>query len=146
MMKGNSPKVLMAKPGLDGHWRGIIVVSMALRDAGLEVVYGGNMTAAEIAEAAIQEDVDVVGLSILAPGHMRLISETLEALRQRGVNDIPVIVGGAIPEEDVEPLKQAGVLEIFRPGTDLAEIVTFFRESVPKLSPHHRPLAENRDS
>jgi len=141
-MRGNNPRVLMAKPGLDGHWRGIIVVSMALRDAGMEVVYGGNMTAAEIAEAAIQEDVDVVGLSILAPGHMRLISETLEALNCRGIRDLPVVVGGAIPEEDVAPLKQIGVLEIFRPGSDLADIVTFFRESLPKLSVHQRPLAE----
>jgi methylmalonyl-CoA mutase C-terminal domain/subunit len=144
-MKGNNPKVLMAKPGLDGHWRGIIVVSMALRDAGMEVVYGGNMTAAEIAEAAIQEDVDVVGLSILAPGHMRLISETLEALTLRGVRDIPVVVGGAIPEEDLAPLKRIGVLEIFRPGSDLADIVTFFRESLPKLSVHQRPLIERRN-
>ena len=140
-MRGNNPKVLMAKPGLDGHWRGIIVVSMALRDAGMEVVYGGNMTAAEIAEAAIQEDVDVVGLSILAPGHMRLISETLAALNDRGISDLPVVVGGAIPEEDVAPLKQLGVLEIFRPGSDLKEIVAFFRESLPKLPPQQRSLA-----
>ena len=140
-MRGNNPKVLMAKPGLDGHWRGIIVVSMALRDAGMEVVYGGNMTAAEIAEAAVQEDVDVVGLSILAPGHMRLISETLATLNDRGISDLPVVVGGAIPEEDVQPLKQLGVLEIFRPGSDLKEIVTFFRESLPKLPSQQRSLA-----
>ncbi len=144
-MRANNPRVLMAKPGLDGHWRGIIVVSMALRDAGMEVVYGGNMTAAEIAEAAIQEDVDVVGLSILAPGHMRLISETLDALDSRGIRDIAVVVGGAIPEEDVAPLKRIGVLEVFRPGSDLADIVTFFRESLPKLSVHQRPLAERRN-
>jgi len=144
-MRGNNPRVLMAKPGLDGHWRGIIVVSMALRDAGMEVVYGGNMTPAEIAEAATQEDVDVVGLSILAPGHLRLISETLDALNRRGIGDVPVVVGGAIPEEDVAPLKRSGVLEVFRPGSDLADIVAFFRESLPKLSVHQRPLTERRN-
>ncbi len=127
-MNANGPKVLMAKPGLDGHWRGIIVVSMALRDAGMEVVYGGNMTPAEIAEAAIQEDVDIVGLSILAPGHMRLISETLDALSQRGMEHIRLVVGGAIPEEDVAPLTERGVAKVFRPGTALEDIVAFFRQ------------------
>jgi methylmalonyl-CoA mutase, C-terminal domain len=144
-MRGNNPRVLMAKPGLDGHWRGIIVVSMALRDAGMEVVYGGNMTPAEIAEAATQEDVDVAGLSILAPGHLRLISETLDALNRRGIGDVPVVVGGAIPEEDVAPLKLSGVLEVFRPGSDLGDIVTFFRESLPKLSVHQRPFTGSRN-
>lgn len=124
----NNPKVLMAKPGLDAHWRGIIVVSRALRDAGMEVVYGGNMTPQEIAEAAIQEDVQVVGLSILAPGHMRLISETLNALREREAEHILVMVGGAIPEEDVAPLKEMGVAEVFRPGSPLEDIVAFIRQ------------------
>ncbi len=128
-MRGDSPKVLMAKPGLDGHWRGIVVVSMALRDAGMEVVYGGNMTPQEIAEAAIQEDVDIVGLSILAPGHMRLIGETLDALRHRGIDHIMVVAGGAIPEEDVSPLREIGVAEIFRPGSALEDIVAFFRQA-----------------
>jgi len=128
-MRGDSPKVLMAKPGLDGHWRGIVVVSMALRDAGMEVVYGGNMTPQEIAEAAIQEDVDIVGLSILAPGHMRLIGETLDALKRRGIDHIMVVAGGAIPEEDVSPLKEIGVAEIFRPGSALEDIVAFFRQA-----------------
>ena len=133
-MRGNSPKVLMAKPGLDGHWRGIVVVSMALRDAGMEVVYGGNMTPQEIAEAAIQEDVDIVGLSILAPGHMRLIGETLDALRRRGIDHIMVVAGGAIPEEDVQPLKELGVAEIFRPGSALEDIVAFFRQAASRPS------------
>ena len=133
-MRGNSPKVLMAKPGLDGHWRGIVVVSMALRDAGMEVVYGGNMTPQEIAEAAIQEDVDIVGLSILAPGHMRLIGETLDALRRRGIDHIMVVAGGAIPEEDVQPLKELGVTEIFRPGSALEDIVAFFRQAASRPS------------
>lgn len=116
----------MAKPGLDGHWRGIIVVSRALRDAGMEVVYGGNMAPSEIAETAVQEDVHVVGLSVMAPGYMRLISETLEALKERGGTDIRVVAGGIIPEEDVACLKDRGVLEIFRPGSALDDIVNFF--------------------
>jgi methylmalonyl-CoA mutase, C-terminal domain len=121
-------RVLMAKPGLDAHWRGVIVVSRALRDAGIEVVYGGNMTADAIAEAAIQEDVQIVGLSLMAPGYMRLITDTLHALKERGGEEIPVVVGGIIPEEDVDRLKGMGVIEIFRPGTPLQEIVTFFRQ------------------
>ncbi len=138
-MRGDSPKVLMAKPGLDGHWRGIVVVSMALRDAGMEVVYGGNMTPQEIAEAAIQEDVDIVGLSILAPGHMRLIGETVDALKRRGMEHIMVVAGGAIPEEDVTPLKAIGVAEIFRPGSALADIVAFFR-----LAGRRQPATERQ--
>lgn len=118
----------MAKPGLDGHWRGIIVVSRALRDAGMEVVYGGNMTPQQIAETAVQEDVQVVGLSILAPGHMRLISETLQAMKQRGAGHILTVVGGTIPEEDVAPLKGMGVAEVFRPGSPLEDIVAFIRK------------------
>lgn len=118
----------MAKPGLDGHWRGIVVVSRALRDAGMEVVYGGNMTPQQIAETAVQEDVQVVGLSILAPGHMRLISGTLQALRQRGVGHILTVVGGTIPEEDIAPLKEMGIAEVFRPGSPLEDIVAFIRK------------------
>lgn len=127
----NKLRVLMAKPGLDGHWRGIIIVSRALRDAGVEVIYGGNMAPAAIAETAVQEDVHVVGLSVMAPGYMRLISETLEALKQRDAGDIRVVVGGIIPEEDVAALKDSGVLEIFRPGSALDDIVNFFRELAP---------------
>lgn len=119
----------MAKPGLDGHWRGILVVSMALRDAGMEVVYGGNMTPQEIAEAAAQEDVQFVGLSLLSPGHMRLISETLDALRERAMEHVMVVAGGTIPEEDVPRLKTLGVAKVFGPGSPLEDIVAFFRQS-----------------
>ena len=125
-------RILMAKPGLDAHWRGIIVVSRALRDAGMEVIYGGNMSPHEIAEAAIQEDVRVVGLSVLAPGYMRIISETLNALKQRGAEDVFVVVGGIIPEEDVPSLKELGVVEVFGPGTPLGAIVEFFRQWMPE--------------
>jgi methylmalonyl-CoA mutase C-terminal domain/subunit len=128
----NNLRVLMVKPGLDAHWRGIIVVSRALRDAGMEVIYGGNMTPHEIAEAAVQEDVQVVGLSVLAPGYMRLISETLNALRERGIEDVPVVAGGIIPEEDIPQLKEMGVVEIFRPGTPLQDIVAFFQQGLPR--------------
>ena len=128
-MQPNNKKVLMAKPGLDGHWRGIVVVSRALRDAGMEVVYGGNMTPQEIAEAAAQEDVRIVGLSLLSPGHMRLISETLNALQEREMDHVMVVAGGTIPEEDVPELKTLGVAEVFGPGTPLEDIVAFFRRS-----------------
>lgn len=126
----------MAKPGLDGHWRGIIVVSQALRDAGMEVIYGGNMTPAEIAEAAMQEDVDVVGLSILAPGYMKLVAETIEELKKRGKGDVLLLVGGTIFEEDIPTLKEMGVAEVFRPGTPLEDIVQFVRKHTPAGSSH----------
>ncbi len=125
-------RVLMAKPGMDGHWRGIVAVSRALRDAGVEVVYGGNMTPHEIAEAAVQEDVRMVGLSVMAPGYMRLISETLQALKARGSGDISVVAGGIILDEDIERLKEMGVVEVFRPGTSLQDIVAFFRRWAPQ--------------
>jgi methylmalonyl-CoA mutase C-terminal domain/subunit len=125
-------RVLMAKPGMDGHWRGMVAVSRALRDAGVEVVYGGNMTPHEIAEAAVQEDVRVVGLSVMAPGYMRLISETLQALEAHGTGDISVVAGGIILDEDVERLKEMGVVEVFHPGTPLQDIVAFFRQWMPQ--------------
>ena len=107
-------------------------MSRALRDAGMEVIYGGNMTPHDIAEADSAGDVQVVGLSVLAPGYMRLISETLNALRQRGVEDIPVVAGGIIPEEDIPQLKEMGVVEVFRPGTPLRDIVAFFQQWAPR--------------
>jgi methylmalonyl-CoA mutase C-terminal domain/subunit len=124
---GGKIKVLMSKPGLDAHWRGIYVVSRALRDAGVEVVYGGNQTAAEIVETAIQEDVDVIGLSILAPGHLRLIGDVLDTMKERELTDRLVLVGGTIPREDIEPLKAAGVDEIFLPGTPLDDIAAYVK-------------------
>jgi methylmalonyl-CoA mutase C-terminal domain/subunit len=122
-------RVLVAKPGLDGHDRGAKVVARALRDAGMEVIYTGlQQTPEMIVEAALQEDVDVVGLSILSGAHMVLLPRVTELLRQRGGEDILVIAGGIIPDEDVEPLKQAGIAAIYGPGTPTSEIVSFIRE------------------
>lgn len=121
-------KILMAKPGLEGHWRGMIAVSSALRDAGFEVIYGGNMRPPEIGTAAVQEDVDIVGLSILSSNYMRLVSETFNELRDRGKGDVLVLLGGIIYEEDFPALKEMGVAGIFIPGTPLADIVEFVRQ------------------
>ena len=125
-------KVLMAKPGLEGHWRGMIAVSSALRDAGFEVIYGGNMMPAEIAATALQEDVDVVGLSILSSNYMRLVSETIKELKDRGKGDVLVLLGGIIYEEDFPALKKMGVAGIYIPGTPLADIVKSVRELTSK--------------
>ena len=121
-------KVLMAKPGLEGHWRGMIAVSSALRDAGFEVIYGGHMRPAEIAMTALQEDVDIVGLSILSSNYMRLVAETIKELRNRGKGDALVLLGGIIYEEDFPALKEMGVAGIFIPGTPLEDIVEFVRK------------------
>jgi methylmalonyl-CoA mutase C-terminal domain/subunit len=111
-------RVLIAKPGLDGHDRGAKVIARALRDAGMEVIYSGlRQTPEQIAAAAVQEDVDVVGISILSGAHNVLVPEILSALAARGGSDISVVVGGIIPQKDIEPLKKAGVKEIFLPGT-----------------------------
>ena len=120
-------RVLMAKPGIDGHWRGAMMVSVALRDAGMEVIYAGNQTPREIAEIALQEDVDVVGLSILAASHMKLIPETMRRLKEKGL-EVLVLVGGTIPREDIPLLTKAGVHEVFLPGTPLEEIVQYVRK------------------
>ena len=126
-MERQTLRVLMVTPGLDGHWRGKVAVSTALRDAGMEVIYGGNMDPREIAEVAIQEDADVIGLSILSAAHLRLIDLTLKAMEDKGVKDIPVVAGGTILEEDVPLIKEMGVVEVFRPGTPMEEIVKFFQ-------------------
>src|SRR5438552_12565714 len=111
-------RVLIAKPGLDGHDRGAKVVARALRDAGMEVIYTGiRQTPQMIAEAALQEDVDVVGLSILSGAHMTLCPKVVELLRAQGQEDVVVLVGGIVPQEDVERLKQAGINAVFGPGT-----------------------------
>lgn len=123
-------RVLMAKPGLDGHWRGAIVVTMALRNAGMEVIYVGNQTPQAIVEAAIQEDVDVVGLSILSSAHLKLIPEVTRRLHERGAKEIIVLAGGIIPREDVPLLKQAGVDEVFQPGSKLVSIVNYVKHRV----------------
>jgi methylmalonyl-CoA mutase C-terminal domain/subunit len=118
-------KVLMAKPGLDGHWRGMLVVTSALREAGMEVIYGGLMSPEEIAETAVQEDVDVVGLSFLADTYMGLVKATSTALKQRGKGDVMLLLGGIIFEEDIPALEQMGVARIFGPGTQVEDIVEF---------------------
>jgi methylmalonyl-CoA mutase C-terminal domain/subunit len=121
-------RVLVAKPGLDGHDRGAKVVARALRDAGMEVIYTGiRQTPEMIAEAALQEDVDVVGLSILSGAHMALCPRIVELLRTQEMNDVMVLLGGIIPDEDVEPLKQLGVKGVFGPGTSTHDIIDFIR-------------------
>ena len=120
-------KVLIAKPGLDGHDRGAKVVAYALRDAGVEVVYSGlKRTPEEIVQEAVQEDVDVIGLSVLSGAHLPLARRVVEGLRSQGAGDIRVVVGGTIPPRDVEALGALGVSRVFPMGTPLPEIVTFF--------------------
>jgi len=127
-MSEKKVKVLMAKPGLEGHWRGMVVVSSALRDAGFEVIYGGNMMPTEIATTAVQEDVDVVGLSILSANYMLLVSQTIKELKNHGKGDVLVLLGGIIYEEDFPALERMGVAGIFIPGTPLQDIVEFVRQ------------------
>ncbi|HYU07621.1 MAG TPA: cobalamin B12-binding domain-containing protein [Thermoplasmata archaeon] len=123
-------RVLIAKPGLDGHDRGAKVVARALRDAGMEVIYTGlRQTPEDIVEAAIQEDVDAIGLSSLSGAHMTLFPAVVQLLRKRKAGDIIVVAGGIIPEEDVPKLKKAGIRMVFGPGTPLAEIVAFFEKA-----------------
>jgi methylmalonyl-CoA mutase, C-terminal domain len=125
-------RVLIAKPGLDGHDRGAKVIARALRDAGMEVIYTGlRQTPEMIAEAALQEDVDAVGLSILSGAHNALLPRIVEALRERGLADVPIFAGGIIPDEDVPALQQAGIAGVFGPGTPIADIVTFVRDHTP---------------
>ncbi len=117
------PRILIAKPGLDGHDRGAKVVARALRDAGCEVIYSGlHQTPAQIVETAIQEDVDGIGLSVLSGAHMTLFPRVVELLRERDAGDIVVFGGGIIPDDDIVELKEAGLAEIFTPGTPLTTI------------------------
>jgi len=125
-------RVLVAKPGLDGHDRGAKIIARALRDAGFEVIYTGlHQTPDMIAEAAIQEDVDAIGLSILSGAHMTLFPRILELLDQKGVGDVPVFGGGIIPDEDISELKRVGIKEVFTPGASTQAIVKWIRENVP---------------
>ena len=125
-------RVVVAKPGLDGHDRGAKIVARALRDAGMEVIYTGlHQTPEQIVETAIQEDADAVGISILSGAHMTLVPRILDLLRENGAEDVVVVVGGTIPNEDVVDLKQQGVAEVFTPGAPTAEIVEFLRGRVP---------------
>jgi methylmalonyl-CoA mutase C-terminal domain/subunit len=124
-------RVLVAKPGLDGHDRGAKVVARALRDAGMEVIYTGiRQTPDMIVEAAIQEDADVVGLSILSGAHLELFPAVTEGLRKKGREDVLIIAGGIIPEDDIPSLKQIGVKAIFGPGTSTEDIISFIRKEV----------------
>ena len=124
-------RVLVAKPGLDGHDRGAKVIARALRDAGMEVVYTGlRQTPEMIVTAALQEDVQVIGLSILSGAHNAIVPRVMELLRQNDMMDVKVIVGGIIPDEDAESLKQQGVAAVFQPGASLDAIVDFIRSSV----------------
>jgi methylmalonyl-CoA mutase C-terminal domain/subunit len=135
MKEKRKPRVLLAKPGLDGHDRGILIVAMALRDAGMEVIYlGRHRTPEEIAQAAIQEDVDVVGLSSLSDAHRTLAPRVVKCLRQKGARDILVILGGFVQPEDIPSLKEAGIAEVFGIGTKLDSIVHFIQHHVPKPS------------
>jgi methylmalonyl-CoA mutase C-terminal domain/subunit len=129
-------RILIAKPGLDGHDRGAKVLVRALRDAGFEVVYTGLFQTPEmIASAALQEDVQVIGLSILSGAHTTLFPRIMEELRQRGLDDLLVIAGGTIPKADIPRIKALGVAEVFGPGTRLATIVDYIRDNAPRPSP-----------
>ena len=124
-------RILVAKPGLDGHDRGAKIIARALRDAGIEVIYTGlHQTPEMIAEAAIQEDVDAIGLSILSGAHNTLFPAIIRLIREKGGDDIAIFGGGIIPEEDIATLKQAGVREIFTPGVTTDEIVAWVRANV----------------
>jgi len=127
-MRSKKIRVLVAKPGLDGHDRGAKVVAQGLRDAGMEVIYLGlRLTPEQIAEAAIQEDVDVVGLSCLSGAHLTLLPETARLIREKSSKNILFIGGGIIPKKDIPKLKESGIAQIFGPGTPLAEISDFIR-------------------
>jgi methylmalonyl-CoA mutase C-terminal domain/subunit len=128
-------RVLIAKPGLDGHDRGAKVMARALRDAGMEVIYTGLFQAPEmIARAAVDEDVNVIGLSILSGAHLALFPQIFEQLHRAGLDDVLVVAGGTIPSEDVEALKSLGVAEVFGPGTPIDTAVRFIREHAPARS------------
>jgi methylmalonyl-CoA mutase, C-terminal domain len=125
-------RVVIAKPGLDGHDRGAKIIARALRDAGMEVIYTGlHQTPEQIVETALQEDADAVGISILSGAHMTLVPRILEGLREQALEDVLVVVGGTIPKGDVLALKEQGVAEVFTPGAPVAEIVEFLKAKIP---------------
>jgi methylmalonyl-CoA mutase C-terminal domain/subunit len=131
MVKKKPIRVLIAKPGLDGHDRGAKVIARGLMDAGMEVVFLGiRHTPAEIAEAGLEEDVDVVGLSILSGAHVKISEKVIREMEERGIGDKPVIVGGVIPHQDVEKLKEIGVRAVFRTGASIREIANFIEENI----------------
>lgn len=132
-MQEKKIRVLVAKPGLDSHDRGAKVVARALRDAGMEVIYTGlRQTPEQIVETVLQEDVDILGLSILSGAHMTLFPKIIELMKQKRLDDVIVFAGGIIPEEDIPSLKKLGIKEIFGPGTPTETVVSFVKESVEK--------------
>jgi methylmalonyl-CoA mutase C-terminal domain/subunit len=139
-MHDNRLRVVVAKPGLDGHDRGAKIIARALRDAGMEVIYTGlHQTPEQIVETAVQEDADAVGISILSGAHMTLVPRILDLLRDEGAGDILVTVGGTVPREDIAELKQLGVAEVFTPGAPVDEIVRFLEESRSSARPARSP-------
>ena len=134
-MSDKKIRVLVAKPGLDGHDRGAKVIARALRDAGFEVIYTGlHQTPEMVISAAIEEDVHVVGLSILSGAHNALVPEIIEGIKKAGLNDALMVVGGIIPDEDIPLLKQAGVHMVFTPGAGLNDVVEYIRKNAPSRS------------
>lgn len=132
-MSGRRVRALVAKPGLDSHDRGAKIIAGALRDAGFEVIYTGlRQTPEQIVETVIQEDVDVLCLSILSGAHMTLLPRIMELLRERGVDDVLVIAGGIIPDEDVPKLKEVGIAEVFGPGTMTGEVIEFIMKNLKR--------------
>jgi methylmalonyl-CoA mutase C-terminal domain/subunit len=137
---GRKVRVVVAKPGLDGHDRGAKIIARALRDAGMEVIYTGlHQTPEQIAATVIQEDADAVGLSILSGAHMTLVPRVVELLREQGAEDVVLTVGGTIPSDDAPDLKKLGVAEVFTPGASTDEIVEFIRSAIEE----HRTLAQS---
>ena len=133
-MPAQNIRVLLAKPGLDGHDRGVKVIARALRDAGMEVIYTGlRQTPEMIVNAAVQEDVRIVGLSILSGAHMTIFPRVAELMKQRGMDDVPLFGGGIIPEDDIPKLKEAGVSQIFLPGTSTEDVIKWIHENVKPL-------------
>ena len=136
-------RVVVAKPGLDGHDRGAKIIARALRDAGMEVIYTGlHQTPEQIVETVIQEDADAVGLSILSGAHMTLVPKVVALLREQGVDDVLVTVGGTIPHDDIGPLKELGVAEVFTPGAPTQAIIDFIRSGVAESRAGGSPVAE----
>jgi methylmalonyl-CoA mutase, C-terminal domain len=128
---GRKIRVVVAKPGLDGHDRGAKIIARALRDAGMEVIYTGlHQTPEQIVATVIQEDADAIGLSILSGAHMTLVPRVVELLREQGVEDVVLTVGGTIPSDDIPELKKLGVAEVFTPGAPTQEIIDFIRDAV----------------
>ncbi len=132
-MSENKIRVLMSKPGIDGHWRGGIVVSRALRDAGMELIFGGFQNVHQIAEAAIQEDVDVIGLSIHSGAHFAYTQQLIDILKEKGVvENFLIVVGGVIPAQDFGKLKEMGVGNVFGPGSMTSDIVSYIKSQIKK--------------